>query len=124
MKKIRLDNNKVSNIVKKALQKDGISVNESKIDYVIKKYLMERDDMLIDDEIPLEDVYTFSEETKDTFNDMVSGLSDTIEDLGVIRTTEGDVLVSNDIYAEEYMEGIIDDLESVVERLEFLKGLK
>jgi hypothetical protein len=121
MKKVRLDNNGITNIVKNTLRKDGMFVSESKIDSVIKKYLSERDDMMLDDDLPMEDVYTFTEETKTTFSDMVAGLGDTIEDLGVIRTTEGDVLVDTDVYAEEYMEGIIDDLESIVERLEFLK---
>jgi hypothetical protein len=123
MKKVKMNNNRISNIVKKTLESDGVFVNETKIDSVIKKYLMERDDMLMDDE-PVDNLYSFTEETKDTFHDMAQGLLDTVEDLNVIKTTEGDVLVETDVYAEDYIETLILDLESVVERLEFLKGLE
>ena len=124
MKKVKLNSKGITNIVKRTLKDGGVFVSESKIDSVIKKYLTERDDMLLDDGSSIEDIYNFTEETKSTFTDMIAGISDTIEDLSVIRTTEGDVLVDTDLYAEEYVDGIINDLESVVERLEFLKGLE
>ena len=47
-----------------------------------------------------------------------------VEDLNIVRVKEGDVLVDTDSYSDEYLEDIINDLESVIERLEYLKGLE
>jgi hypothetical protein len=124
MKKIKINNNKVMNLVRETLERDGVFVTDSKIDSVIKQYLVERDEMLLDDEPHIEDSYSFDDDTKSAFSDMVAGLNDTMEDLNIIKLEEGDVLVDTDLYSEEYMEDIITDLESVVERLEFLKGLE
>lgn len=96
---------------------------KNKIDSVIKQYLVERDDILADDEIPLGGDYDFSSETMGTFNDMVGGLADTIEDLEIIRLREGDVVTEVDVYSDEYIDETIGHLEIVIERLEFLKGL-
>tara|TARA_R110000803_G_scaffold1618_3_gene5172 strand:+ start:570 stop:896 length:327 start_codon:yes stop_codon:yes gene_type:complete len=105
------------------LERDGV-FTKSKIDSAIDGYLVEREEMLLDDELPIEDSYGFNSETNLAFDDMVGGLNDTIEDLGIIRIKEGDVLVDTDFYSEEYLEDIVSDLESVVERLEYLKGLE
>jgi hypothetical protein len=124
MKKIKMDNTKVVDIVMETLERGGLFVPKSKIDSVIKSYLTEREEILLDDELPIEDSYGFNGKTKLAFDDMVGGLNDTVEDLSIIRIKEGDVLIDSDLYSEEYLEDIINDLESVVERLEYLKGLE
>lgn len=123
MKKVKINNNKVLDLVRETLNRDGVFVTDKKIDLVIKKYLVERED-LMDDESYIEDNYSFSEETKKTFKDMVSGLEDTVEDLSIVQIKEGDVLVETDVYSEEYLENVMSDLEDVIERLRFLKGLE
>jgi hypothetical protein len=125
MKKIKkINNNKVLTIVRESLERDGVFVDDVKIDSVIKKYLSEREEILLDDESHLEDGYSFSDESKEAFGDMIGGLEDTIEDLNIIVLKEDDVLVDMDLYSEEYINDIISDLESVVERLNYLKGLE
>jgi hypothetical protein len=124
MKKVKMNNTKVVDIVMETLERDGVFVTKSKIDSAIKGYLAEREEILLDDEPHIEDSYSFGPETVGAFNDMVGGLNDTVEDLNIIRIKEGDVLVDTDEYSDEYLEDIINDLESVVERLEFLKGLE
>lgn len=119
-----MNNTKVVDIVMETLERDGVFVTKSKIDKVINGYLVEREEMLLDDELPIEDSYSFSDETKLAFGDMVSGLNDTIEDLSIVQVKESGIIVDTDLYSEDYLEDIIVDLESVVERLEFLKGLE
>lgn len=124
MKKVKMNNGKVLNIVRETLERDGVFVSDGKIDSVIKRYLSEREEMLLDDESHLEDSYSFSQESKDAFSDMIGGLEDTVEDLGIIQLKEGDVLIETDVYSEQYLEDVITDLESVIERLRFIKGLE
>jgi hypothetical protein len=124
MKKVKMNNSKVLNIVKETLERDGVFVSNSKIDSVIKKYLSEREEMLLDDESHLEDSYSFSKESKQIFSNTVNTLKDTVEDLNIIQVKEGDVLINTDVYSEEYLESIMNDLEDVIERLEFIKGLE
>lgn len=119
-----MNNSKVLNIVKETLERDGVFVSNSKIDSVIKKYLSEREEMLLDDESHLEDSYSFSKESKQIFSNTVNTLKDTVEDLNIIQVKEGDVLINTDVYSEEYLESIMNDLEDVIERLEFIKGLE
>lgn len=119
-----MNNTKVVDIVMETLERDGVFVTKSKIDKVIDRYLIEREEMLLDDESPIEDSYSFSNETKLAFGDMVSGVNDMIEDLSIIQVKENGVVVDTDIYSEDYLEDIMSDLESIVERLEFLKGLE
>jgi hypothetical protein len=123
MKKVKMNNDKVLNIVKETLERDGVFVCESKIDTVIKKYLMEREEMLLDNEDSVEDMYEFTSETLDTFKDMALGLHDTVGDLEMIQTTEGDVLIETDRYADEYIGEIVEDLQKVIDRLEFLREM-
>jgi hypothetical protein len=120
MKKI---NTKVVNIVMETLERDGV-FTKSKIDSAINGYLVEREEMLLDDESHIDDSYSFGPDTIEAFSDMIGGLNDTVEDLNIIRLKEDDVLVDTDVYSDEYLEDIINDLESVVERLEYLKGLE
>lgn len=124
MKKVKMNNTKVVDIVMETLERDGVFVTKSKIDSVINGYLVEREEILLDDESHIEDSYTFSPETKEAFTDMVGGLNDTIEDLSIITLKEDDVVVDTDVHSGEYLDDIITDLESVVERLEYLKGLE
>lgn len=95
----------------------------SKIDSVIRKYLVEREDVLLNNTNE-DDIYNFTEETKKTFGDMVSGLTDTIDDLEIIKMKEGDVVIDEDFYAEDHIGEIIDFIESVIDKLEYLKDLK
>jgi len=119
-----MNNTKVVDIVMETLERDGVFVSKSKIDSAIKGYLAEREEILLDDKSNIEDSYSFGPETQIAFNDMIGGLNDTIDDLNIIKIKEGDVLVLVDEYSDEYLEDTISDLESVVERLEFLKGLE
>jgi hypothetical protein len=122
-KQMKKMNTKVVNIVMETLERDGV-FTKSKIDSEINGYLVEREEMLLDDESHLEDSYRFGPDTIVAFGDMIGGLNDTAEDLNIIRLKEGDVLVDTDYYSDEYLEDIVTDLESIVERLEFLKGLE
>lgn len=124
-----MNNTKVVDIVMETLERDGVFVTKSKIDKVINGYLVEREEMLLDDELPIEDSYSFNDETKLAFGDMIGGLNDTIEDLSIVQVKESGIIVDKygdetDLYSEDYLEDIITDLESVVERLEYLKGLE
>jgi hypothetical protein len=124
MKKVKINNTKVVDIVMETLKRDGVFVTKSKIDKVINGYLVEREEMLLDDEQPINDSYSFNTETKLAFGDMVGGVNDMIEDLSIVQVKESGVVVDTDLYSEDYLEDIITDLESIVERLEYLKGLK
>jgi hypothetical protein len=127
MKKTKMNNTKVVDRVMETLERDGVFVTKSKIDSAINGYLVERDELLLDDDEAgsrLEDSYNFNPETKEAFGDMVGGINDIADDLHIVRLKDGDVLVDTDVYSDEYLEDIINDLESVVERLEFLKGLE
>ena len=125
-----MNNTKVVDIVMETLERGGVFSTKSKIDKVINGYLVEREEMLLDDELPIEDSYSFNYETKLTFGEMVIGLNDTIEDLSIIQGKESGINPErairdySDLYSEDYLDGIITDLESVVERLEYLKGLE
>ena len=123
MKMIKNNNTNVVNQVMETLERDGV-FTKSKIDSAIDGYLVEREEMLLDDESHLEDSYRFGPETNVAFGEMIGGLNDTVEDLNIVRVKEGDVLVDTDSYSDEYLEDIINDLESVIERLEYLKGLE
>jgi hypothetical protein len=124
MKKIKMNNTKVVDQVMESLARDGVFVTKSKIDSAINGYLVERDEMLLDDEEPVGEGYGFNDETKLAFGDMVGGVNDMIGDLSIVQVKESGIVVDTDLYSEDYLEDIIADLESVVERLEFLKGLE
>ena len=124
-RKIRLNKNSVTNIIREKLRRDGTVVNESKIDRAIKKYLSERTEDV--GEAPEGSVTSFGDDTKEAFSDMVHGLNDIVEDLRVIQTKEPDVLVEmhpEEQYSEFYMEQLIEAIEWVVEGLEYLRDLE
>lgn len=122
MKKVKLNNNKVVDIVMETLKRDGVFVTKSKIDKVINSYLVEREEILLDDELPIDD--TFSDESKLAFDDMVIGVSGMIEDLSIIQVKEPGIDVGGiDLYSEDYIESIITDLENILEKLEYIKDL-
>ena len=93
---------------------------ESKIDNIIKEYLSERDEYLDD---PLEDKLDFSKKTSNALGDMVEGINEMLGDLEVIKEKEGNVLVYQNEYSDEYLEDVIEDLEGVVDRISALTEL-
>lgn len=124
-RKIRLNKDSVTKIVREKLRRDGNFVTESKIDKAIKKYLIERSDELEDGEPVGSDTY-FSEDTVDAFSDMIHGLNEITEDLRIIQTREPDVLVEVDPeeqYSELYLNQLIETMEWVIEGLEYLRDL-
>lgn len=123
MKKVKkINHSNIKNIVKEHFLNDNYLLPESKIDSIIKEYLSERDDFL-DDESALEDKMDFSKKTSNALRDMLDGLNEMVGDLEVIKEKEGNVLVYQDEYADEILEGVIQDLESIVDRINDLTEL-
>lgn len=123
MKKIkRVSSKNIRNIVKEHFL-DDTNLPEHKIDSIIKEYLKERDEIL-DDEYPLGDEYEFSPKTNEALSDMVDGLSEMLDDLDIIKEKEGNVILSDGSYADEYIENVISDLNFIIEDLNFLTKLK
>jgi len=119
MKKIKkISPKNIKNIVREHFLEDSL-LPEHKIDSIIKEYLSERDDF-IEDDSPIEDEYEFSPKTTEALSDMVDGLSEMIDDLDIIKEKEGNVLVMQDTYADEYLQGLIMELENVMEDIRTL----
>jgi len=117
MKKVKkINHNNIKNIVKEHFLSDNNLLPESKIDSIIKEYLSERDDFL-DDESALEDKMDFSKKTSNALRDMVDGINEMVGDLEVIKEKEGNVLVYQDEYADEILEDVVRDLETIVDRI-------
>lgn len=111
----------IRNIIKNSFSED-IDLPASKIDSIIKEYLFEREEMMDDDNF-FEDEYEFSPKTTEALNDMVDGLSEMLGDLDVIKEKEGNVLVLQDVYADEYINNITKTLEDVIDDLKHLSEL-
>lgn len=119
MKKIKkISPKNIKNIVREHFLEDSL-LPEHKIDNIIKEYLSERDDF-IEDDSPIEDEYEFSPKTSEALSDMVDGLSEMIDDLDIIKEKEGNVLVMEDTYADEYLQGLIMELKNVMEDIRTL----
>lgn len=119
MKKIKkISPNNIKNIVREHFLEDSL-LPEHKIDGIIKEYLSERDDFLEDEE-SLQDEYEFSPKTSEALLDMVDGLSEMVDDLDIIKEKEGNVLVLDDTYADEYLQGLIMELKNVLEDIKVL----
>jgi len=122
MKKIKkISSNDIKNIIKDQILEDTF-LPEHKIDSIIKEYLYERESLM--DDTVLEDDLEFSPKTNEAISDMVDGLSEMVADLDIIKEKEGNVLLFQDGYADEYLEDVIQDLESVIGNLEFITELK
>ena len=111
----------IRNIIKNSFSED-IDLPASKIDSIIKEYLFEREEMMDDDNF-FDDEYEFSPKTTEALNDMVDGLSEMLGDLDVIKEKEGNVLVLQDVYADEYINNITKTLEDVIDDLKHLSEL-
>tara|TARA_R110000803_G_scaffold107830_2_gene175965 strand:- start:514 stop:912 length:399 start_codon:yes stop_codon:yes gene_type:complete len=123
MKKIKkISPNNIKNIVREHFLEDSL-LPEHKIDSIIKEYLSERDNFLDDEEF-LDDEYEFSPKTNEALSDMVDGLNEMVEDLDIIKEKEGDVLVLEDTYADEYLGGLIMELKNVIKDIKLLTELK
>ncbi len=119
MKKIKkISSNNIKDIVKEHFLEDSL-LPEHKIDTIIKEYLREREDF-IDDDSPIKDEYEFSPKTNEALLDMTDGLSEMIDDLDIIKEKEGNVLVMEDTYADEYLQGLIMELKNVMEDIRTL----
>jgi hypothetical protein len=97
-------------------------LSEKKIDTIIKKYLLEREDL---DVVTYEKgEISFSEDSKEAFSDIVDGLSEVLVDLDFIKEKEGDVIIhkrnKRDLYADTHLESLISKLTDVVESLVLL----
>lgn len=97
-------------------------LSEKKIDTIIKKYLLEREDL--ETVMYEKDETSFSEDAKEAFSDIVDGLSEVLVDLDFIKEKEGDVTVikkyGKDLYADDELETLISKLNDVVETLTLL----
>lgn len=121
-KRVRINNDKVKKLVSEKLKKDGTFVHESKIDKAIMEYLRERKENLDPENAP-EQQNVFSEKAKEAFDDMASALYDIVEDLMVIQTKEGDVMIDDytEEYADEYINQLVNQIELVIEAVEHLR---
>lgn len=123
MKKIKkISPKNLKNIVKEHFLEDTL-LSEDKIDRIIKNYLLERDRLLDDDDF-LTDRYEIDPQSKESLGDMVDNLNEMLDDLDIIKEKEYNVLVFHDVYADEYLNGIMRDLEDVVDDLKYLLELK
>jgi hypothetical protein len=125
-KRVRINNDKVKKLVSNKLKQDGTFVHESKIDKAIKQYLNERKENLDPENAPEYEDKTFSDRAKKSFGDMSQALYDIVEDLMIIQTKEPDVLVDTypkEVYAESFIEEVVNQLEIIIEHLEYLKDL-
>lgn len=123
MKKIKkISPKNLKNIVKEHFLEDTL-LSEDKIDRIIKNYLLERDRLLDDDDF-FTDRYEIDPQSKESLNDMVDNLNEMLDDLDIIKEKEYNVLVFNNIYADEYLSGIMRDLEDVVDDLKYLLEIK
>lgn len=123
MKKIKkISSKNLKNMVKERFLEEN-SLPEHKIDSIIKEYLVERDEYLTNDDY-FEEKYEFSPKSTQALVDMVDGLGEMLDDLEIIKEKEGDVLVLTDVYADEYLNGVIRDLQDVMDDLKYLAELK
>ena len=122
MKKIKkISSNNIKDIVKEHFLEDSL-LPEHKIDTIIKEYLSEREDF-IDDDSPIKDEYEFSPKTSEALSDMVDGLSEMLDDLEIIKEKEGNVIVYDNTYADEYLDDIMNKLEDLMHDIMFLTSL-
>lgn len=124
-KRVRINNDKVKKLVSEKLKRDGTFVHESKIDKAIKQYLSERKEGLDPEDAPEYEEKNFSDRAKKSFGDMTKALYDIVEDLMIIQTKEPDVLVDmypEEVYSEGYIEQVVNQLELIIEHLEYLEG--
>ena len=123
MKKVKKITSKgIKKLVKESFLEDSL-LPEHKIDSIIKEYLLEREDFL-DNEEPIADEYEFRPKTSEALFDMVDGLNEMVDDLDIIKEKEGNVLVLEDTYADEYLQGLIMELKNVIEDIKVLTELK
>jgi len=117
----KMDSKRIKNIVKDHFLGES-TLPENKIDEIIKEYLLEREEML--DVETIEDEYEFSPKTKEAISDMVDGIKEMLDDLEIIKEKEGNVLISDFVYADEYLENVIDELSDITVILKQLTELK
>ena len=95
-------------------------LSEKKIDKIIKKYLLEREELNDD---PIEELDEFGDDTKEVFNGMIEGLEEVLVDLDFIKNKEGDVKIYNKhLYADNHLKSLIIKIEGVINELSFLAG--
>jgi hypothetical protein len=122
MKKMKkISPNNIKNIVREHFLEDSL-LPEHKIDGIIKEYLSERDNFLDDEEF-LDDEYEFSPKTNEALSDMVDGLNEMVEDLDIIKEKEGDILVLENTYSDEYLGGLVMELKNVIKDIKLLTEL-
>jgi hypothetical protein len=119
MRKVKMNSGSLTNIVRETLRRSGVTVSESKIDSVIKQYMIEREENPIYGE-PI--VNQFEEKTVTVLDDMIVGLEEMISDLEIIKLKEGDILI-DETNSEEYINTIIDELDGIQIKLRRLKSL-
>jgi hypothetical protein len=125
-KRVRINNDKVKKLVSEKLKQGGTFVHESKIDKAIKQYLSERKEGLDPENAPEYEEKNFSDRARKSFSDMTKALYDIVEDLMIIQAKEPDVLVDmypEEVYSEGYIEEVVNQLELIIEHLEYLEGL-
>ena len=124
-KRVRINNDKVKKLVSEKLKQGGTFVHESKIDKAIKQYLSERKEGLDPENAPEYEEKNFSDRAKKSFSYMTKSLYYIVEDLMIIQTKEPDVLVDmypEEVYSEGYIEEVVNQLELIIEHLEYLEG--
>lgn len=92
------------------LKKQG---SENRIDSIIREYLYERRLYMENNQKK-----TFSKKSSETLEEIMSNLSDIVEDLEVIKEKEGDILLYNNKYTDEILENYIQDLKNKSKKLQ------
>jgi hypothetical protein len=54
---------------------------------------------------------------------MVDGLNEMVEDLDIIKEKEGDILVLENTYSDEYLGGLVMELKNVIKDIKLLTEL-
>ena len=101
--------------MRKSVTNDCLTFEETKIDKVIKNYLVEREEILFNgDGVNCE----FTQNSVKSFLEISKKIGKNIETLNKIKNDECGVF-----YSDEFIDNLVSDLESVVVGLDFLKGL-
>lgn len=120
-KRVKISNSSIKNIIRRNLSEE-VTISDSNIDSIIKEYLFERSEYVVDEE-PIGDKATFSPKSTEALDDMVFGLNEMIDDLDIIKEKEGDVLVEADFYTDEYISTLMESLRDFISNLEHLNEL-
>ncbi len=110
MKKIGTD--KIRKIVKEHFYDEDFLLPEGKIDSIIKEYLQERTEF-----VENEEKKSFSPKSVDAIEEIITNLSEIVDDLEVIKEKESDVILQKNKYTDEIFENYLNDVNKLIKGL-------